>query len=355
MWLTQHTTIINVQELTIQTDKKYWKNTVWSQPTAFNCLCKNTLYVWTSCIMTYFMTSTDHLPQRFHVSTFSIWQTVDVVWPLFTVWTYQSPGRTSQGGAHLVLLFRVSTVWRNERRAWSSSRVEHSSSSSSSMMPHCTQRRRGSRSPARQMHAVTSEWGNSSITKGSRWAGSVSMLVAMMKSGLTVMKRRSWGEDSDALEKIRQSDLLQFFSVKEAGPVLLGRWCAEIWNVAQNQWALINVLPDERSCFLLFSSSFFALKLKSLSEPWTWALLSFSLCTSLLPLNSSCRHSFTCRALLPSYIFNDDTFPHSPYLYTGIISEKLLAWELDGSAGEEEAEHEKATHLSRLTKSRLHK
>lgn len=84
--------------------------------------------------------------------------------------------------AHLVLLLRLSTVCRKDRWAWSSSKVEQSSSSSS-MMPHCTQRRRGSRCPALQTQAVARDWGNSSITKGSRWAGSVSMLVAMLVNG----------------------------------------------------------------------------------------------------------------------------------------------------------------------------
>lgn len=102
--------------------------------------------------------------------------------------------RLPLGGAHLVLLLRLSTVCRNERWAWSSSRVEQSSSSSSSMMPHCTQRRRGSRCPALQTQAVARDWGNSSITKGSRWAGSVSMLVAMVNVGPNVrmMSCRQW-------------------------------------------------------------------------------------------------------------------------------------------------------------------
>lgn len=104
--------------------------------------------------------------------------------------TRHSHARSSFGGAHLVLLLRLSTVCKKDRWAWSSSRVEQSSSSSS-MMPHCTQRRRGSRCPALQTHAVARDWGNSSITKGSRWAGSVSMLVAMVNGGPNVM-RTSW-------------------------------------------------------------------------------------------------------------------------------------------------------------------
>lgn len=88
-------------------------------------------------------------------------------------------------GAHLVLFLKLSNVCRKERWAWSSSSVE-ASSSSSSMMPHCTQRRRGSRWPALQTQAVASDWGNSSITKGSRWAGRVSMLVAMANRGPNV-------------------------------------------------------------------------------------------------------------------------------------------------------------------------
>lgn len=95
--------------------------------------------------------------------------------------------------AHLVLLLRLSTVCKNDLWAWSSSRLEQSSSSSS-MMPHCTQRRRGSRRPALQTQAVARDWGNSSITKGSKWAGSVSMLVAMVNRSTNVrMKRcREW-------------------------------------------------------------------------------------------------------------------------------------------------------------------
>ena len=108
--------------------------------------------------------------------------------------TCQNRARASSGGAHLVLLLRLSTVCRKERWAWSSSRAEQSSSSSS-MTPHCTQRRRGSRWPALQTHAVARDWGNSSITKGSRWAGSVSMLVAMANGGpktVRMMSCRQW-------------------------------------------------------------------------------------------------------------------------------------------------------------------
>lgn len=100
---------------------------------------------------------------------------------------------TDYEGAHLVLLLRLSTVCKNDLWAWSSSRLEQpSSSSSSSMMPHWTQRRRGSRRPALQTQAVAREWGNSSITKGSKWAGSVSVLVAMVNRGTIVrmMRRR---------------------------------------------------------------------------------------------------------------------------------------------------------------------
>lgn len=104
----------------------------------------------------------------------------------------QSLPQLPRGGAHLVLLLRLSTVCRKERWAWSSSRVEQSSSSSS-MMPHCTQRRRGSRCPALQTQAVARDWGNSSITNGSRWAGSVSMLVAMLDGGPNV--RMTGGKD----------------------------------------------------------------------------------------------------------------------------------------------------------------
>lgn len=92
-------------------------------------------------------------------------------------------------GAHLVLLLRLSTVCKNDLWAWSSSRLEQSSSSSS-MMPHCTQRRRGSRRPALQTQAVARDWGNSSITRGSKRAGSVSMLVAMVNRGTNVRMTR---------------------------------------------------------------------------------------------------------------------------------------------------------------------
>lgn len=92
-------------------------------------------------------------------------------------------------GAHLVLLLRLSTVCKNDLWAWSSSSLEQSSSSSS-MMPHCTQRRRGSRRPALQTQAVARDWGNSSITKGSKRAGSVSMLVAMVNRGTNVRTMR---------------------------------------------------------------------------------------------------------------------------------------------------------------------
>lgn len=94
------------------------------------------------------------------------------------------------GGAPLVLLLRLSRVCRKERWAWSSSREEQPSSSSS-MMPHCMQRRRGSRCSALQTQAVASDWGNSSITNGSRWAGSVSMLVAMVNGGQRALDGRS--------------------------------------------------------------------------------------------------------------------------------------------------------------------
>lgn len=88
-----------------------------------------------------------------------------------------------------MLLLRLSTVCKNDLWAWSSSRLEQSSSSSS-MMPHCTQRRRGSRRPALQTQAVARDWGNSSITKGSKRAGSVSMLVAMVNRGTNVRMMR---------------------------------------------------------------------------------------------------------------------------------------------------------------------
>lgn len=88
-----------------------------------------------------------------------------------------------------MLLLRLSTVCKNDLWAWSSSRLEQSSSSSS-MMPHCTQRRRGSRRPALQTQAVARDWGNSSITKGSKRAGSVSMLVAMVNRGTNVRVTR---------------------------------------------------------------------------------------------------------------------------------------------------------------------
>lgn len=96
--------------------------------------------------------------------------------------TRHSHAQIPSGRAHLVLLLRLSTVCKKDLWAWSSSRVEQSSSSSS-MIPHCTQRRRGSRCPALHTQAVARDWGNSSITKGSRWAGSVSMLVAMVNGG----------------------------------------------------------------------------------------------------------------------------------------------------------------------------
>lgn len=47
---------------------------------------------------------------------------------------------------------------------------------------------------------------------------------------------------------------------------------------------------------------------------------------SLLPFG----HPTTHRAPLPSYILADDTFPQLPYQCTGIISQKLLAWEPEG-------------------------
>lgn len=127
--------------------------------------------------------------RAFEVSTVCIRNTVDICWSpdcgSQIGQTCRSHATTSTGGAHLVLLLRLSTVCRKDRRAWSSSKVEQSSSSSS-MMPHCTQRRRGSRCPALQTQAVARDWGNSSITKGSRWAGSVSMLVAMVNGGPNV-------------------------------------------------------------------------------------------------------------------------------------------------------------------------
>lgn len=113
--------------------------------------------------------------------------------------TSQSCSNSLPGRAHLVLLLRLSTVCKKDRWAWSSSRVEQSSSSSS-MMPHCTQRRRGSRCLALHTQAVARDWGNSSITKGSRWAGSVSMLVAMVNGGpnARMMSCREWSSGVDA-------------------------------------------------------------------------------------------------------------------------------------------------------------
>lgn len=52
------------------------------------------------------------------------------------------------------------------------------------------------------------------------------------------------------------------------------------------------------------------------------------------PLISSFGHPSTRRTPLPSYILTDDTFPQLPYQCTGIISQKQLAWELDGDAWE---------------------
>lgn len=143
-------------------------------------------------------------PTRFQVSTVCIHQAVDICWSSNRLQgsqigqTCHSRARSFSGGVHLVLLLRLSTVCRKDRWAWSSSRVEQSSSSSS-MMPHCTQRRRGSRCPALQTQAVARDWGNSSITKGSRWAGSVSMLVAMVNSGPNVrrMSCRQWSSGVD--------------------------------------------------------------------------------------------------------------------------------------------------------------
>lgn len=142
--------------------------------------------------------------RRFKANTVCIRNTVDICWS--PDWlqgsqigqTRYNHARTSSEGAHLVLLLRLSTVCRKDRWAWSSSRVEQSSSSSS-MMPHCTQRRRGSRCPALQTQAVARDWGNSSITKGSRWAGSVSMLVAMVNSGPNV-RMMSWREWSSTVD-----------------------------------------------------------------------------------------------------------------------------------------------------------
>lgn len=53
-------------------------------------------------------------------------------------------------------------------------------------------------------------------------------------------------------------------------------------------------------------------------------------------LVSSFGHPSAHRALLPSYILSDDTFSQLPYQCTGIISQKLLAWELDGNVWEGE-------------------
>lgn len=62
-----------------------------------------------------------------------------------------------------------------------------------------------------------------------------------------------------------------------------------------------------------------------------WALLYIHLCN---PLVSSFGHPSTYRAPLPTYILSDDTFPQLPYQCTGIISQKLLAWEPDSDVWE---------------------
>ena len=121
----------------------------------------------------------------------------------------------------------------------------------------------------------------------------------------------------------------------------------ELFNI--QSWGLCLMRADSRDPVLLFfpPNLLFALKHcckitecvcvcvweseQTVDSEHQRAPLYIHLCN---PLSSSFGHPSTHRAPLPTYIVSDDTFPQLPYQCTGIISQKLLAWEPDGDVWE---------------------
>lgn len=162
-------------------------------------------------------------------------------------------------------------------------------------MPHWTQRRRGSRWPALQTQAVARDWGNSSITKGSKWAGSVSVLVAMVNRGTNGRLMRG---------RVKRRACVDYFKIGN-----LDCSVQDLGSADPNTGFRMFCRWWERSFLALSSASASEFEANASECEWAWTLRT----SELLFIYGSATHLFLPLGIPP---LTELLFPPTPSVMT---------------------------------------